>query len=240
MLHLHPNTIRSDQGNCFGFVISCGFSAFLHKVSVAELSGICQRDMANKSAAWGKVRTEVSMCRCIWPLLTYSAWRNFFTTRRHSWWPWHLHVAGEKNVIFSLSLVALWISGYFVALLLFLLEIMVCWFSRLISQQHFHLDLHTHTQTFNGLFFRTTWVGQYQKDKPFWVLLKQETTGWQWHQLNHMQIISTSLQTDNHASTSSLHIFTGCPSCRPSNSVKELKAKIAFCNPHLENCACLS
>jgi len=32
-------------------------------------------------------------------------------------------------------------------------------------------------------------------------------TGWQWHQLNHMQIICTSLQTDNHASTSSLHIF---------------------------------
>ena len=31
--------------------------------------------------------------------------------------------------------------------------------------------------------------------------------GWQWHQLNHMQIICTSLQTDNHASTSSLHIF---------------------------------
>jgi len=26
--------------------------------------------------------------------------------------------------------------------------------------------------------------------------------GWQWHQLDHMQIICTSLQTDNHASTS--------------------------------------
>jgi len=28
--------------------------------------------------------------------------------------------------------------------------------------------------------------------------------GWQWRQLDHMQIICTSLQTDNHASTSSL------------------------------------
>ena len=28
--------------------------------------------------------------------------------------------------------------------------------------------------------------------------------GWQWHQLDHMQIICTSLQTDNHASTSPL------------------------------------
>jgi len=33
--------------------------------------------------------------------------------------------------------------------------------------------------------------------------------GWQWHQLNHMQIICTSLQTDNHASTPPLSFFTG-------------------------------
>jgi len=32
--------------------------------------------------------------------------------------------------------------------------------------------------------------------------------GWQWHQLDHTQIICTSLQTDNHASTSPLS-FTG-------------------------------
>jgi len=32
---------------------------------------------------------------------------------------------------------------------------------------------------------------------------------WQWHQLDHMQITCTSLQTDNHASTSSLKFFTG-------------------------------
>jgi len=30
--------------------------------------------------------------------------------------------------------------------------------------------------------------------------------GWQWHHLDHMQIICTSLQTDNHASTSPLSI----------------------------------
>jgi len=66
-------------------------------------------------------------------------------------------------------------------------------------------QLHTHTQMFNGLFSSTTWVGQYQKDKSFWILLKQMMMGWQWHELNHMQIICTSLQTDNYASTSSLH-----------------------------------
>jgi len=33
--------------------------------------------------------------------------------------------------------------------------------------------------------------------------------GWHWHQLDHMQVICTSLQTDNHASTSSLQFFIG-------------------------------
>jgi len=43
--------------------------------------------------------------------------------------------------------------------------------------------------------------------KPIWFVTKQEMTRWQWHQLDHMQIICISLQTDNHAGTSS--IFTG-------------------------------
>jgi len=30
---------------------------------------------------------------------------------------------------------------------------------------------------------------------------------WQWHQLDHMQTICTSLQTDNHANTSSLNFY---------------------------------
>ena len=47
---------------------------------------------------------------------------------------------------------------------------------------------------------------------------------WQWHQLDHMQVC-TSLQTDNHTSTPPLSFLkAGCPSCRPTNSVKALKA----------------
>ena len=34
-------------------------------------------------------------------------------------------------------------------------------------------------------------------------------TGWQWHQLNHMQVICIMLQTDNHDSTSSLNFLMG-------------------------------
>ena len=39
--------------------------------------------------------------------------------------------------------------------------------------------------------------------------------------------VCTSLQTDNHASTSSLSFLqAGCPSCRPTNSVKGTEGKI--------------
>jgi len=67
--------------------------------------------------------------------------------------------------------------------------------------------------TFIGLFSRTTWVSRHQKGTPFWILRKQETMGWQWHQLDHMQIICTTLQTDNHASIPSLNFLrAGCSS----------------------------
>jgi len=48
--------------------------------------------------------------------------------------------------------------------------------------------------------------------------------GWQWHQPDHMQIICTTLQTDNHASTIT-QFFMGpgaLPDAQPS--VKALKA----------------
>jgi len=61
---------------------------------------------------------------------------------------------------------------------------------------------------FNGIFYRSTWVSRHQKSKPFWILLEEEMMGW--HQLDDMQklqIICTSLQTDNHASTSPLSFY---------------------------------
>ena len=64
---------------------------------------------------------------------------------------------------------------------------------------------------------------------------------WQWHQLGHMQVC-TSLQTDNHASTPPLSFLqAGCPSCRPTNSVKALTAKHKELYPgfSLNQCSCL-
>jgi len=37
--------------------------------------------------------------------------------------------------------------------------------------------------------------------------MKQDTMGWQWHQLDHMQNTCTLLQTDNHAITSLLIFY---------------------------------
>jgi len=82
------------------------------------------------------------------------------------------------------------------------------------------------THTFNGPFSGTTRVGQYQKDKTNLDFTEARDSEWQCHQLGHMQVC-TSLQTDNHASTPPLGFLqAGCPSCRPANSVKALKANV--------------
>jgi len=56
---------------------------------------------------------------------------------------------------------------------------------------------------------KTTNLNPHQKGKPFCISMKQEMMGWQWHQLDHMQIIFTLFWTDNHASTSSLNFLQG-------------------------------
>jgi len=57
--------------------------------------------------------------------------------------------------------------------------------------------------------------------------MKQETMGWHWHQMGHTQIICTSLQTDNHASTSSLKFYPGRMPFLMPNRVKALNANLA-------------
>ena len=83
---------------------------------------------------------------------------------------------------------------------------------------------HTHTHPFNGPFSETTWVSRYHKDKTNLDFTEARNSEWQWHQLGRMQVC-TSLQTDNHASTTPLSFLqAGCPSRHPTNSVKALKA----------------
>jgi len=83
---------------------------------------------------------------------------------------------------------------------------------------------HTRTHTFNGPFSGTTQVGRYQKGKTNLDFSEARDSEWHWHQLGHMQVC-TLLQADNHTNTPPLSFFlqAGCPSCRPTNSVKALK-----------------
>jgi len=68
-------------------------------------------------------------------------------------------------------------------------------------------------------------VGRYQKVKKNKLdFTEARDIECQWHPLGYMQVC-TSRQTDNLASTPPLSFLqAGCPSCRPTNSVKALKA----------------
>ena len=55
------------------------------------------------------------------------------------------------------------------------------------------------THPFNGPFSGTNQVSQSQKGKTNLDFTEASDSGWQWHQLGHMQVC-ISLQTDNHAS----------------------------------------
>ena len=82
----------------------------------------------------------------------------------------------------------------------------------------------THTRARAHPLSGTTRVSRYQKGKTNLDFTEARDSEWQWHQLGHMQVC-TSLQTNNHARTPPLSFLqAGCPSCRPTNSVKALKA----------------
>ena len=73
-----------------------------------------------------------------------------------------------------------------------------------------HLCIHMHTHPFNGPFSGTTRVRRYQKGKTNLDFTEARDSEWQLHQLGHTQVC-TSLQTDNHASTSPLSFLqAGC------------------------------
>jgi len=66
----------------------------------------------------------------------------------------------------------------------------------------------THKHPFNGPFSGTTQVSRYQTSKTNLDFTEARDSEWQWHPLGHMQVC-TSLQTNNHTSTSLLSFFTG-------------------------------
>ena len=86
--------------------------------------------------------------------------------------------------------------------------------------------LHTHTHPFNGPLSGTTQVSQYQKGKTNLYFTEARDSGWQWHQLGHNASLHLAPDRQPHQHPTTLMFLQArCPSCRPTNSVKALKAK---------------
>ena len=79
---------------------------------------------------------------------------------------------------------------------------------------------HTHIHPFNGPFSGTTQVSRYQKV----ILLKQETVSGRGISWAVSKSAPRSRQITMPAPHHSVFLQAGCPSCRPTNSVKALKA----------------
>ena len=90
---------------------------------------------------------------------------------------------------------------------------------------HLLLQLLQLLQPFNGLFSRTTWVSRYQKGKTNLDFTGARDSEWQWHQLGMCKSAPRSRQITTPATHHSVFLQAGCPSCRPTNSVKALKAQ---------------
>ena len=84
--------------------------------------------------------------------------------------------------------------------------------------------IHWHTHPFKRPFSRTTQVSRYQKGKTNVDFTEARDSEWQWHQLGYIQVC-TLLQTTTPAPHHSVFLQAGCPSCRPTDSIKALKAK---------------
>ena len=91
------------------------------------------------------------------------------------------------------------------------------------------------THPFNGPLSGTTRVSWYQKGKTNLDFTGARDSEWQWHQLGHMQVC-TSLQTDNHASTSLLSFYRpdALPAAQPTVS-KHWRHKTQH-NTTFDNC----
>ena len=94
-----------------------------------------------------------------------------------------------------------------------------------MSKNWWKLSTYTHTHPFNGPFSGTTQVSQYQKGKPIWILLEQEIVSGSGISWAICKSAPCSRQTTMPAPHHSSFLQAGCPSCRPTNSVKALKAR---------------
>ena len=82
---------------------------------------------------------------------------------------------------------------------------------------------HTHTRLM-ALFPGLPWWAGTRKEKPIWILLKQETVSGSGISWAICRSAPSSRQITTPAPHHSVFLQAGCPSCRLTNSVKALKA----------------
>jgi len=174
-----------------------------------------QKTDANKTGQ--KNKSISTICTFYWFNLSYT-WRqhraavnsyNAMQLLAHTNWSWTLTKIWLKSPYYIVSLCSTLTCKMDPHK--FLLQISA-------TQTHTHTCL---TALCPGL---PGWAGT-RKVKTSLDFTEARDSEWQWYQQGHMQVC-ISLQTDNHASTQPLSFLqAGCPSCRPTNSVKALKAK---------------
>jgi len=92
--------------------------------------------------------------------------------------------------------------------------------------------MHTHNRLTALCLEQPGWACT-RKVKPIWILLKQETVSGSGISWAIYKSAPRSRHTHNHASTPPLNFLQdGCPSCRPTNSVKAPKAVSTVGNKH--------
>ena len=92
-------------------------------------------------------------------------------------------------------------------------------YMRRFAKVRFYRKTYTRLTPFNGPLSGTTRVRGYQKGKTNLDFTEARNSGWQWHQLGHVQVC-TLLQTDNHASTPPLSFYRpdALPAAQPRAS----------------------
>ena len=87
-----------------------------------------------------------------------------------------------------------------------------------------HTNTHTHIHLM-ALFPRLPGLAGTRKAKPIWILLKQETVSGGGISWATCKSAPSSRQITMPAPHHSIFFQAGCPSCRPTNSVKAPKAR---------------
>jgi len=103
-------------------------------------------------------------------------------------------------------------------------------FNAFLSSFFAHFYTRTHTRPFNGPLSGTTQVSRYQKGKTNLDFTEPRSSEWQWHQLAICNSAPHSTEITTPAPLHSVFLRAGCSSCRPTNSIRALKAHLLIFN----------